>query len=198
MPTLFILAGPNGTGKTTFYSTAIESNLIEAELPFVNVDLITQQLGGYTEENFVRASEIYSERVGEHIKNKESFLIESNLADTRTYDWILLMKKNGYDVVLYFLSTDDVNININRVKFRVAEGGHDVAESIIKNRYALSHSYLKSKLHEFKEVFLIDNSAETASIEVRMLDFKITEQKSILTDWVGNILSIYKRLHVKK
>lgn len=52
MPTVYILAGPNGTGKTTFYSIAVETGFIGKDLPFINVDLITQSLGAYTEENF--------------------------------------------------------------------------------------------------------------------------------------------------
>lgn len=39
MPTLCILAGPNGTGKTTYYQTAIQKNFISPGLPFLNIDL---------------------------------------------------------------------------------------------------------------------------------------------------------------
>ena len=49
MPALYILAGPNGTGKTTYYETAIAEGFIDPSLPFVNVDLVTRTLpGGYT------------------------------------------------------------------------------------------------------------------------------------------------------
>ena len=37
MPILYILAGPNGTGKTTFYSIAVQTGLIDENLPFINV-----------------------------------------------------------------------------------------------------------------------------------------------------------------
>ena len=59
MPVLFILAGPNGTGKTTYYNSAIQRGFINPQLPFLNVDVIAKdELGGYTEENFVRAEMI--------------------------------------------------------------------------------------------------------------------------------------------
>ena len=70
MPILYILAGPNGTGKTTFYSIAVESHFIDENLPFINVDIITQTLGGYTEENYIRASEIYRQTVKGYIESK--------------------------------------------------------------------------------------------------------------------------------
>jgi predicted ABC-type ATPase len=74
MPTLYILAGPNGAGKTTFYFTAINQGFIDKELPFINTDLITKdKLGGYTEENFVRAEAIVRERITGHILKNEGF-----------------------------------------------------------------------------------------------------------------------------
>jgi predicted ABC-type ATPase len=46
MPVLYLIAGPNGTGKTTFYSIALQNGFIEKNLPFINVDIIAQKLGG--------------------------------------------------------------------------------------------------------------------------------------------------------
>lgn len=62
MPFLYILAGPNGTGKTTYYTTALSKVLIEKQLPFLNIDLITKDLGGYSAENFAIAELIYREK----------------------------------------------------------------------------------------------------------------------------------------
>ncbi len=76
MPTLYILAGPNGAGKTTFYFTAINQGFIDKDLPFINTDLITRdELGGYTNENFVKAEAIVRDRIADHISKEENFLI---------------------------------------------------------------------------------------------------------------------------
>jgi predicted ABC-type ATPase len=198
MPVLYILAGPNGTGKTTFYSIAVQNRLIDKDLPFINVDIITQQLGGYTEENYIKASEIYRSTVKNYLDSKADFMIESNLADSRSYDWLTLIKANNYDLVLYFLSTDDVMINIGRVQRRVLEGGHDVAEGIIRSRYSQSHSYLKTKLSEFKEVYLIDNSTDTAQIQVKLSDGVIIEKSQDLQNWVKEIISIQELIQSKR
>ncbi len=67
MATLYILAGPNGTGKTTFYETAVAEKFIDIKLPFVNVDIITRGLpGGYTSENFAKADEIARKQIGDY------------------------------------------------------------------------------------------------------------------------------------
>jgi predicted ABC-type ATPase len=51
MPSLFILAGANGSGKTTFYFSARENNFISSTIPFVNVDMIAkEELRGYSAE----------------------------------------------------------------------------------------------------------------------------------------------------
>jgi predicted ABC-type ATPase len=78
---LYILAGPNGTGKTTYYETAIAEGFIDPSLRFVNVDLITRSLpGGYTGENFAKADELARIEIGEHLAAMRDFMIESNLA----------------------------------------------------------------------------------------------------------------------
>ena len=111
MPVLYILAGPNGTGKTTFYSIAVQNNFIGENLPFINVDIITQSLGNYNEENYAKAEAIYRDTVKNYIESNADFMIESNLATARSYDWVSLIKRKGYQVILYYLSTDDVMIN---------------------------------------------------------------------------------------
>jgi predicted ABC-type ATPase len=136
MPELHILAGPNGTGKTTYYNTAIEQGFIHADLSFLNTDNICRdELGGYSQENSVKAEAIVRERMKQHIANNQSFMIESNLAVQADYTWIDNMKQVGYSITLYFLCTKDVEINIARVQKRIAEGGHPIPEAIIRQRY---------------------------------------------------------------
>lgn len=197
MPILYLLAGPNGTGKTTFYSIAVQNSFIDKNLPFINVDIITQKLGAYNEENYARASDIYRDIVKSYLDINADFMIESNLADSRSYEWISLIKKKGYDVILYYLSTDDVTINIGRVQRRVIEGGHNIPEEIIKTRYNQSHSYLKTKLTEFKEVYLIDNSMDASIVQAKLVDGIILQHLPDAQNWVNNVLSILKRLQNK-
>ena len=88
MPSLFILAGANGSGKTTFYFSAKENNFISSAIPFVNVDMITkEELGGYSAQNFERANMIYREKVGGYIESMQDFMVESNLAKQTDFDW---------------------------------------------------------------------------------------------------------------
>lgn len=199
MPTLYILAGPNGAGKTTFYQTAVEQKFIPETLPFINIDSITkEELGGYTQSNFIKAEEIYRRRIGELITNSQDFMIESNLAKDSEYGWIERMKQKGFDVVLYYLCTDYPDeVHVKRVQERVAEGGHDVPENIVHHRYRMSLLYLKSKLHLFKEVFLIDN--EDTAIEMATLQHgQIIHKKENAPHWVQDTLSLVEKISNRK
>ena len=136
MPSLYILAGPNGAGKTTFYFSTIEQNFIDKKLSYINTDIIARdELGGYTKMNFARAEEIVRERIARHIELEESFMVESNLARQSDYDWLNAIKAKGYSIIIYFLCTSNVAINLNRITRRVKEGGHDIPENIVRDRY---------------------------------------------------------------
>ena len=151
MPVLYILAGPNGAGKTSFYDVSLEEGLIDATLPFINVDLITRnEFGSYTVENYAKADEVARLRMNDLIKNSNDLMVESNLASQNDYDWINAIIKKGYEVCLYFFYTRDVQVNIGRVEKRVAEGGHDVATAIIEQRYKMGLTYLKGNFNSLK------------------------------------------------
>jgi predicted ABC-type ATPase len=198
LATIYILAGPNGSGKTTFYSQAISLKFIPEELPFENLDLIARNLGGYSEENYAHAAEIYRKNTAKHIEASADFMIESNLADSRAYDWISAIKKRGYEIVLFYISTQSLETNFERVKRRVSEGGHFVPESIIESRYFQSHSYLKTKLREFIQVYLIDNSGYQPVIQATILNGAIIEKHPNIYNWASDIISNLERINTKK
>ncbi len=64
----------------------------------------------------------------------------------------------GYKTYLYFVFTDNVELNIARVKLRVQQGQHDVDESLIKSRYPRTFKLLPKALALADEAFVIDNS----------------------------------------
>jgi predicted ABC-type ATPase len=198
MAVLYVLGGANGVGKTTWYYTGIEQGYFTGELPFINIDQITiEEFGGYSVENIHNAEQVARHRIGELIKNASDFMMESNLSKNADYEWISAMRKHGYTIVLFFLSTNDVEINKLRVQQRVLEGGHDIAPAIIEQRNMAALGYLKSRLSEFSEVHLIDVSGEN-SIEMATL-----EQGNILFEhpqaevWVQESLYLIRRFQEK-
>ena len=51
----------------------------------------------------------------------------------------------GYRIIIYFLNLPSVEIAIERVKLRVAQGGHNIAESVIRRRF--DRSWMNFNLH---------------------------------------------------
>ena len=195
MPTLYVLAGPNGSGKTTFYNTAALSGLIDPSLPFVNVDLIAKnEAGGYSSAGFAIAEELMRERIGELLNTAQDFMIESNLARQSDYNWLQAVKQKGYELVLFFLGTDDLNVNLERVEKRVREGGHDVPPNIIEQRYRMGISYLRTGLRLFNRAELIDNTGAQPSSCAVVQNGQLMSKEAAAPEWVNNALYILERL----
>jgi predicted ABC-type ATPase len=196
MPTLYILGGANGVGKTTFFENSIVQNFININLPFINTDnIVKEKFGSYTTENYLRAEQIVRNSIEELIADEKDFLLESNLAKQSDFDWIQLMRKKGYQIILFFLCTGNVEINIKRVEQRVLEGGHNVPESIIRQRYVMSLLYLRKEILLFEEFYLYQNNEETATLIVKLIKGKTEFSLNYLPKWAEHLLFIANKLH---
>lgn len=89
----------------------------------------------------------------------EKFTIETVMSDPNKLDYIRLAKSLGYRIYLYFVATKDVAINIDRVRFRVGTGGHDVPEEKIRKRYRNSLENLHEAVALSDRAYFFDNSA---------------------------------------
>ena len=133
----YILAGPNGSGKTTF---ANEFLPIEAEcLNFINADLIAQGLSPYQPEKMaIEAGRLMIKNITECSKRNNSFAFETTLSGKGYVKKIIEWKKMGYEVIIYFFKIPSMDFAIERVKLRVARGGHNIPEHVIKRRFERS------------------------------------------------------------
>jgi len=155
-----IIAGPNGAGKTTF---AIEFLPNEAGCPvFVNADLIAAGLAPFqSEKSAIRAGRLMLEEIKAHVSKGVSFAFETTLSGRGYARMIPEWREKGYRIKMIFLMLPNVEIAIERVATRVAQGGHAVPETVIRRRFVAS-------LRNFNEIYkglvdvwiLYDNSRE--------------------------------------
>ena len=145
-PNLYIIAGPNGAGKTTASYTLLPEML--GCVNFVNADEIARGLSPFSPETVdVQAARIMLARIEELLAQKVDFAIETTLA-TRSYvQLVKRAQKAGYKVHLLFFCLESPEQAILRVAQRVAEGGHNIPEDVIRRRFArgianLTHLYL--------------------------------------------------------
>lgn len=64
----------------------------------------------------------------------------------------------GYKVYLYFIATNSAEINVDRVRIRVANGGHDVPREKVVERYGRSLKQLLPAIDLCYHAFVFDNS----------------------------------------
>lgn len=124
---IFILAGPDGAGKTTFVREFLTH---EAKCPvFINADLIADGLSSFAPERAALATgRIMLSMIRETVQRGDSFGFETTLAGRGYARAIPGWGRLGYDVRLLFLSLPAPEAAIARVAERVRQGGHAVAE----------------------------------------------------------------------
>ncbi len=134
MKKIIIIAGPNGAGKTTF---AHEFLMHEADCPqFINADLIARGLSPLAPEKAaVQAGKIMLAMIDDKVRRGESFAFETTLSGMAYARHIRAWRNKGYHVKLIFLSLPSIELALARVKMRVAQGGHSIADSVIRRRY---------------------------------------------------------------
>ena len=131
---ILIIAGPNGAGKTTFAQEFLPG---EAGCPhFVNADLIAAGLSPFTPElAALRAGRIMLEQIHEHAQKGDSFAFETTLSGRIYTQLIPQWQAERYIVKLFFLQLPSPEMAIARVRQRVAAGGHNVPEDVIRRRF---------------------------------------------------------------
>ncbi len=161
---LYIIAGCNGSGKTTASMTVLPEVLHCRE--FVNADEIAKGLSPFRpEEVAVQAGRLMLERIDRLLTRGETFAIETTLA-TRSYAGLVRRAKAaGYTVVLLFFWLPSPEMAEMRVAQRVAEGGHDIPREVIRRRYWLGlRNLLEIYAPEVDVWSMFDNTLQQAPI----------------------------------
>ncbi|MCY4100200.1 MAG: zeta toxin family protein, partial [Rhodobacteraceae bacterium] len=138
-PILIVIAGPNGTGKTSF-SLQIRSHRWYQDCIFINPDEIAlKKYGDWNSHDAVLKAAKYAERVREkYLQRQQSLAFETVFSSLPKVDYVKRAIKADFFVRFFFIGTDSPTINVNRIGRRVAEGGHSVPLQKIFSRYTKS------------------------------------------------------------
>ncbi len=98
----------------------------------------------------------------ELLKSGQSFTYETVMSHPGKIQFLEEAQKLGYRVYLYYIATEDPDININRVDIRVSASGHAVDAATIRKRYYRSLENLKPALKKTNRAFIFDNSGAKA------------------------------------
>ncbi len=132
-PDLYIIAGANGSGKTTFAVEFAKNN----DLHFINADEMAKQLNPLDMTKVkIQAGKAFFRAIQNSFHQHHSFMLESTLSGKYLSKVIRTAKKKGYHIILIYLYLEHYQVNIARVRNRVLNGGHDVPrEDIIRRFY---------------------------------------------------------------
>ena len=134
MKQCILIAGPNGSGKTTFANEFLPQE--GQTVNFFNADLIASGLSPFAPERVaIEASKLMIHRIEECSRRGESFGLETTLSGKAHLRRIAGWQEQGYLVVMHFLRLASVELAIERVRLRVQGGGHHIPEDVIRRRY---------------------------------------------------------------
>jgi len=169
-PQVYMIAGPNGSGKTTFATEFLPNY---ADCPtFINADTIARGLSGFSPDAVaLRAGRILLEQIETYISRRIDFAFETTLSGVNYFSRLKDLRKDGYMIHLFFLWIPDVKLSLARVASRVKMGGHDIAEKVVRRRF---HKGIKNFFKHYRAIvdswMLFDNSGSTPRL--------IAEEKS--------------------
>lgn len=158
-PKLIIIAGPNGSGKTTFTPQMLEHDWADGCL-FINPDEIAKNdFGDWNSPEAVMKAVVKAQELREEcLKAGQSMLIESVFSAPEKLVFIRRAKEAGFFIRFFFIGTDSPEINAARVTRRVLHGGHEVPIAKIISRYSKSIANASTALQVADRGYVYDNS----------------------------------------
>jgi predicted ABC-type ATPase len=157
-PTIYLIAGCNGAGKTTFAREFLPNEV--KCLRFLNADEMARGLSPLDPAaGAAKAARLLLREVSDAIRARQTFALETTLSGI-TYARILAnARRRAYAVKLLYLWLPSVALAIRRVRERVRKGGHSVPVADIRRRYTRSLRNLVSLYLPLAEEWTIfDNS----------------------------------------
>ncbi|MBI4707797.1 MAG: zeta toxin family protein [Candidatus Omnitrophica bacterium] len=131
---VYIIAGPNGSGKTTFAKKFLP-NYAKCQ-NFINADFIAQGLSPFSPQAAaIKAGRLVLEQIHDLAKKDIDFAFETTLSGKSYISFLQELKKKGYSINIFFLWIPNPELALSRIKDRVAAGGHDVPAVDVKRRF---------------------------------------------------------------
>ncbi len=159
MKKLYIIAGANGSGKTTFAKSFANIH----HLYFINADEIAKELDPENiTKHQVKAGRIFFEELNKRLSEANSFVIETTLSGKYLVKYIRKAQESGFEVEMIYLFLEKPETNIGRVAIRVVGGGHYVPQDDIIRRFYRSQKMffeVYKDLVDYWEVYYNSNES---------------------------------------
>ena len=192
-PRLVAVIGANGAGKSTW----CERQFAQLPQPFFDADSIAQGLGSYDDIGDQRqARRIVDQGIAECLDSRSSFGLETTYSGQSRPRLIREAHRRGYVVRGIFIGTVSWEINIRRVRYRVAnQTGHDVPVAEIRRRWQACQDNLVQTASCFERVRVLDNSGKHWVEAGEVTGGKLLQNPAESPDWASKLLSRIAAFH---
>ena len=181
-PVVYMFAGPNGAGKSAIYEAS------DHRFPQVNADVIQKENPDYTQS---RAGIETGRRIEELLKSGASFATENNFYKTSNLNTVARYQTAGYRVEVIYVGVASAELCRRRVAQRVANGGHNIPEKQIFERYHGGLATIQAHYQVPDKLTLLDNSSSDLARNRQPLltveHGRITQEAAALPPWVAAI-----------
>ena len=159
-PILLVVAGCNGSGKSTFSKLIAREEFEPFDYDYWFLDHYRKLPESELRERMAHnlAFEELNKQVEKAIKLGQNFCYETNFNSDPLY-WPSIFKENQYEVRMLFFCLDSVSEAKRRVAIRVQNGGHFVPDTEIENRYFQGFKNFNDCFTYFDLIDVFDSSA---------------------------------------
>jgi predicted ABC-type ATPase len=181
VPFLTVLAGPNGSGKSTLTGKL----RFEGRENLLDPDAIAKRINPIDPARAaVAAGREAILRTREYVRTGTSFGIETTLSGGGYLDTMKAARERGFLVRLVYICIGNPEKNIQRVRARFAQGGHDVPDDDIRRRYKRSLGNLPAALRLASEAWLYDNAGDEPRVVLETREGVVVWRAEIEPEWV--------------
>ena len=160
-PTLCVVAGPNGSGKTTT-TVQLLNDEWTAESLYINPDNIAQESFGdwNSPEAVIKAAEQATQQRYDCLQQGRDFVFETVFSSAEKLEFLKKAKEVGFFIRFFFVCTSDPAINVARITQRYINGGHEVPISKVISRYYKSLINAEEAISFVDRAYVYDNSVD--------------------------------------
>lgn len=160
-PTLCVIAGPNGSGKTTTTEQLL-ANEWGADSVYINPDNIARdEFGDWNNaDSVLKAAQRATEMRHECLSQGKSFVFETVFSSPEKLEFLHKAHDAGFFIRFFFVCTQTPEINVSRIAKRYMNGGHEVPISKVISRYFKSLENARQAIRFVDRAYVYDNSVD--------------------------------------